>query len=170
MTDHPKTNDIYINGMFEFLKDNYGKSIELLSQAIAQDNDHKLAYMSRGSAFLRLDRLDEAIADFDRAIQLNPDFPRSYHLRGLAKEKQGIYTDAIADFSKAIELKPDYAAAYYSRATLHTKMGNEDLAVDDIQTVQHLTNKNIATFANENNVWRSQHLRLEAIAENEMQR
>lgn len=170
MNDHPKTNDIYINGIFEFLKDNYGKSIELLSQAIEQDNDHKLAYMSRGSAFLRLDRLDEAIADFDRAIQLNPDFPRSYHLRGLAKEKQGTYADAIADFSKAIELNPDYAAAYYSRATLHTKMGNEDLAVDDIQMVQHLSNKNIEAFANENNVWRSQQLRLEAIAENEMQR
>jgi tetratricopeptide (TPR) repeat protein len=79
--------------------------------------------MSRGSSFLRLDRLDEAIADFDRAIQLNPNFPRSYHLRGLAKEKQGSYVDAIADFRMAIELNPDYAAAYYSRATLHTKMG-----------------------------------------------
>jgi tetratricopeptide (TPR) repeat protein len=170
MTDNPKANDHYINGMFEFLKDNYGKSIQLLSRAIEEDSDHKLAYMSRGSAFLRLERLDEAIADFDHAIHLNPDFPRSYHLRGLAKEKQATWEDAIADFSKAIELDPEYAAAYYSRATLHTKMGNEDLAVDDIQMVEHLTHTNIETFANENNVWRSQHLRLEAIAENEMGR
>lgn len=170
MTDNPKANDHYINGMFEFLKDNYGKSIQLLSRAIEEDSDHKLAYMSRGSAFLRLERLDEAIADFGHAIHLNPDFPRSYHLRGLAKEKQATWEDAIADFSKAIELDPEYAAAYYSRATLHTKMGNEDLAVDDIQMVEHLTHTNIETFANENNVWRSQHLRLEAIAENEMGR
>ena len=169
MTDNPKANDHYINGMFEFLRDNFGKSIELLTQAIEEDNDHKLAYMSRGSAYLRLERLDDAIADFDHAIHLNPDFPRSYHLRGLAKEKQGTFVEAIADFSKAIELDPEYAAAYYSRATLHSKMGNEDLAVDDIQMVQHLTNANIETFANENNVWRSQHMRLEAIAENEMQ-
>ena len=87
MTDNPKANDHYINGMFEFLKDNYGKSIQLLSRAIEEDSDHKLAYMSRGSAFLRLERLDEAIADFDHAIHLNPDFPRSYHLRGLAIAK-----------------------------------------------------------------------------------
>ena len=170
MSDETKANDNYINGMFEFLKDNYGKSIQLLSQAIEQEPGHKLAYMSRGSAFLRLDRLDEAIADFDRAIHLNPDFPRSYHLRGLAKEKQGTHADAIDDFDKAVELDPQYAAAYYSRATLHTKMGNEDLAVDDIQMVQHLTNKNIETVANQSNIWRSQHLRLEAIAENEMER
>jgi tetratricopeptide (TPR) repeat protein len=169
MIDNPKANDHYINAMFEFLRDNFGKSIQLLTRAIEEDNDHKLAYMSRGSAYLRLERLDDAIADFDHAIHLNPDFARSYHLRGLAKEKQGTFTEAIADFSKAIELDPEYAAAYYSRATLHTKMGNEDLAVDDIQMVQHLTNANIETFANENNVWRSQHMRLEAIAENEME-
>lgn len=170
MADKPNANDSYINGMFEFLKDNFGKSIELLTQAIEVDSDHKLAYMSRGSAFLRLERLDDAIADFNHAIRLNPDFPRSYHLRGLAKEKQGTYVDAVADFSKAIELDPGYAAAYYSRATLHTKMGNEDLAVDDIQMVQHLTNANIENFANENNIWRSQHMRLEAVVENELER
>ena len=104
MSDNPKANDYYINGMFEFLKDNFAESIQLLSQAIEQDTHHKLAYMSRGSAFLRLDRPDEAIADFDRAIHLNPDFARSYHLRGLAKEKQGTHTEAIADFDKAIDL------------------------------------------------------------------
>ncbi|MGD2187934.1 MAG: tetratricopeptide repeat protein [Desulfobacterales bacterium] len=168
MSDHSKANDNYINGIFEFMKDNFAKSIQLLTRAIELDTNHKLAYMSRGSAFLRLDRLDEAIADFDRAIQINPNSPRAYHLRGLAKEKQGIDAAAIADFDKAIEMDPEYAAAYYSRATLHTKMGNEDLAVDDIQMVQHLTNTNIETFANENNVWRSQHLRIEAMAENEI--
>ena len=59
---------------------------------------------------------------------------------------------------------------YHSRAILHTKMGNEDLAMEDIEMVQHLTNKNIETFANENNVWRSQHLRLESIMESELGR
>ncbi len=170
MAEKTNADDSYISGMFEFLKDNFGKSIEMLTQAIEKDSEHKLAYMSRGSAFLRLERLDDAIADFNHAIHLNPDFPRSYHLRGLAKEKQGTYADAIADFSKAIELDPEYAAAYFSRATLHTKMGNEDLAVDDIQMVQHLTNTNIETFANENNIWRSQQMRVENIVENELDR
>jgi tetratricopeptide (TPR) repeat protein len=131
---------------------------------------HTLAYLSRGSAFFRLDQLDEAIADFDRAIQLNPNLARSYHLRGLAKEKQENDAEAMTDFEKAIELDPEYGAAYYSRATLHTKMGNEDLAVDDIKMVEFLTNKNIETFAGENNVWRSQHMRLESLTAGEMGR
>ena len=170
MTTNQQANNEYINGMFAFLKNNYEESIQHLSRAIEMDPEHTLAFMSRGSAFFRSDRLEEAIADFDRAIQLKPDLARSYHLRGLAKERQGNDGDAMADFEKAIELDPEYGAAYYSRATLLTKMGNEDLAVEDIKMVEYLTNKNIETFANENNVWRSQHMRLESLTAGEMGR
>ncbi|MGD9235501.1 MAG: tetratricopeptide repeat protein [Desulfobacterales bacterium] len=170
MTTNHEANNNYINGMFSFLKSNYEESIEHLSRAIDIDPKHSLAYMSRGSAYFRSDRLDEAIADFDRAIELEPKLARPYHLRGLAKERQGNDAEAIADFEKAIELDSEYGAAYYSRATLHTKMGNEDLAVEDIKMVEFLTNKNIETFANENNVWRSQHMRLESLSAGEMER
>ncbi len=170
MTTNTEANNSYINGMFAFLKNNYDESIKYLTQAIDSDPEHTLAYMSRGSAYFRSDHLHEAIADFDRAIQLNPDLARSYHLRGLAKERQGKDADAIVDFEKAIELDPEYGAAYYSRATLHTKMGNEDLAVDDIKMVEFLTNKNIESFANDNNVWRSQQMRLESLTAGEIDR
>jgi Tfp pilus assembly protein PilF len=88
-------------------------------------NRSAIAPVSRGSAFLRLNRLKEALADFNHAIDIDPDYARAFHLRGF---------------------------------------------VEDIAMVQHLTNKNIETFANENNVWRSQHLRLESMMENELGR
>jgi len=49
-------------------------------------------------------------------------------------------------------------------------MGHEDLAMEDIAMVQYLTNKNIETFANDNNIWRSQHIRLESMMESELGR
>ena len=170
MSGSKKANKKYINGIFSFLKNNYDESIEFLSKAIDLDPEHMLAYMSRGSAFFRTNRIEEAIADFNRAIELNPETARCYHLRGLAKERQGYDAEALADFEKAIELDAEYGAAYYSRATLHTKMGNEDRAVDDIKMVEFLSNKNIESFANENNVWRSQHLRLESLTGGEIGR
>lgn len=60
-----------------------------------------------------------------------------------------------------IVLDSEYGAANYSRANLHSNMGNEDRATEDIEMVTHLTNVNIEAFANENNIWRSQHLKLE---------
>ena len=73
-------------------------------------------------------------------------------------------------FNRAIEINPEYGAAYYSRATLLTKMGQEDQALGDIEMVQHLSNKNIEAFANDNNVWRSQQLRMESVLETELDR
>ena len=83
---------------------------------------------------------------------------------GSKREKRGENDKALSDFNKAIDLNPEYGAAFYSRATLLTHLGREDEAVQDMQMVTHLTNKNIETFANENNLWRSHHLRLEAMA------
>jgi Tfp pilus assembly protein PilF len=111
-----------------------------------------------------------AIVDFDRVIAIDPDYARAYHLRGLAREIEGDDKGALDDFNRAIALKPDYGAAYHSRATLHTKMGQMDDAAEDIRMVTHLTQQNIETFANENNVWRSNHMHLESILETEMNR
>ena len=91
-------------------------------------------------------------------------------MRGLAREVEGDDKGALEDFNRAIDLKPDYGAAYHSRATLHTKLGQTDDAAEDIRMVTHLTQQNIETFANENNVWRSQHMNLESILETEMNR
>jgi tetratricopeptide (TPR) repeat protein len=170
MKTTPNVKEKYDSGMYEFLNNNLEKSIEVLTEAAELDPRRKLTFVSRGSALLKLDRLDEALADFNRAIDIDPNYERAYHLRGLVQEKHGEDAGALNSFTRAIEINPEYGAAYHSRATLHTKMGHEDLAMEDIAMVQHLTNKNIATFANENNVWRSQQLQLESITETELGR
>jgi Tfp pilus assembly protein PilF len=148
-------------GMAEFVGRNYETCIDALSKTLELDPDFILARLSRGAAYLRMEKTEEAGADFDRVIESDPDHARAYHLRGLALEKSGDDRAALNNFSHAIELDPEYGAAYYSRATLHIKMGQEDLAAEDMQMVTHLTNLNIETFANENNIWRSHQLRLE---------
>jgi len=170
MNDGRNVDDIYNDGMYEFVNKNFERSIEILTEAAEVNSERKLTFVSRGSAYLSMDRLDAALADFNHAIDLDSNYARAYHLRGLVKDKQGDSEGALNDFSKAIEIEPEYGAAYYSRATLHTKMKHEDLALDDIEIVHHLSNRIIETFANENNVWRSQHLKLESILESEMRR
>ena len=170
MTNYKEVNDIYNDGMYEFINSNFEKSIEILSEAAELDSGRKLTFISRGSAYLKLNRLEEALNDFNHAIDIDPDYARAFHLRGLVEEKRGADARALEDFTRAIKIDPEYGAAYHSRATLRTKMGLEDLAMEDIAMVQHLTNKNIETFANDNNIWRSQHIRLESIMESELGR
>ena len=150
--------------MTQFVGQNYNKSIDLFSEAIASDPEFKMAFKSRGAAYLRLGNIPDALADFNRVLELDPQNARAFHLRGLAHEKAGDYSEALEDLSKAIEIDPEYGAAYYSRATLYSKIGDTDHATEDAEMVTHLTEINIETFGDENNVWRSRQLQLETIS------
>jgi tetratricopeptide (TPR) repeat protein len=163
MSDNNNAQKKFEEGMVEFVNHNYGQSIEHLSRAIELDPVFTLAFKSRGAAYLRLGNAEEAIADFNTAIGMDSSTARAYHLRGLAFEKTGEHDKALGDFNRALELKSDYGAVYYSRASLNSKLGNTEQATDDIRMATALTEVNIETFSNANNVWRSQQLQLESI-------
>ncbi|MGD8284782.1 MAG: tetratricopeptide repeat protein [Desulfobacterales bacterium] len=170
MDKSDRRNELFVNAMSSFMEDNLGVSIDLLNEILDADSDDKLALLARGSVYLKMSNAKNAIGDFSRAIEIDPKHPKSYHLRGLAKEMLGDAEKALKDFDKAIEIDPEYGAAYYSRATLLTKMGKEDAASEDMKMISHLTNLNIESFANENNIWRSRQMQLEGILESEMNR
>ena len=106
----------------------------------------------------------------DAAIAADPGYAKAYHLRGLARSQMGEDIAATGDFDKAITLDPEYGAAYYSRANLHAKRGQEEQAREDMEMATHLTNRNIDAYANENNIWRSEHLNVENALESELHR
>jgi len=163
MSDNDNAQNKFEEGMAEFVNKNYGPCIEYLSQAIVLDPGFTLAFKSRGAAYLRQDKPEQAIADFNMVIGMDSSNARAYHLRGLAYEKAGQNDKALDDFNRALELKTDYGAVYYSRASLNNKMGNTEQATEDIRMVTNLTEVNIETFGNANNVWRSQQLQLESV-------
>jgi len=161
-TAHTNITETFDEGLLAFREGEFSKSICDLSKAIRLDPEKAVAYLTRGVAYMKTDRVNLALDDFEKAIELNPTYRRAYHLRGIAYHMKGAREKALRDFDKAIELDPEYGAAYLSRANVHSEMGHTDEADDDMEIVARLTEKNIETFANENNVWRSRHLRLEA--------
>ena len=170
MTESHNSQELFESGMLEFANAHYDKSIELFTRAIEKDADHVLAFVSRGAAYLKMDILDQAQDDFNHAVSIDPDYARAYHMRGLVGEKQGDHKTALADFDRAIDLNPEYGAAYYSRATLHSKLANTEKAQDDIEMVAHLQTRNVEAFMIENNVWHTQHMRVEDALETELER
>lgn len=170
MNDNTTINDNVSQALKAFAWEDYEKSIRFFDKVLAKSPDHRLSLLSRGSAFLRLDRLDEAIADFDRVIALYPEYVRAYHLRGLAKASRGEDLEALKDFDKAIKIDAAYGAAYASRATVHQRLGHEDLASEDMAMMTNLTRVNLESYAVDNNVWQTQHMRIEDAMETELNR
>jgi len=170
MEKNIRKNELFANAMSNFMNDKLGVCIDLLDEVLNVDPSDKLAWLARGSAYFKMGNSQNAISDFNQAIELDSNYPKAYHLRGLAREMGGDNDAALADFSRALDIDPEYGAAYYSRATLLTKMGQEDEAAEDMKMVTHMTNVNLENFANDHNIWRSRHMQVEGILENEMNR
>lgn len=67
---------------------------------------------SRGFVYLKLGRLDAALADYDAALKLEPKLVQSLYGRGMAKLKKGNATGAAADIATAKAIKPDIAEEF----------------------------------------------------------
>ena len=165
-----RKNELFASAMSNLMKDKFDVSIDILDELIDVDSGDKLSYLARGSVYLKMSDTKNAIDDFSRVLKIDSKHPKAFHLRGLAREMAGDNDEALTDFNQAIDLDPEYGAAFYSRATLLTKMGQDESALEDMKMVNHLSNLNIESFANENNVWRSRQLQLEEAMESEMHR
>ena len=170
MNSKKSAKELFNEAVSAFVDEQFDKSIEILTRALELEPADNLAVITRGTAFLKQEKYQEALADFDRAIELDPQHAGTFHKRGLVLEKLGNYEDAIREFDHAIERNPEYGAAFYSRASLHAKLSNADAAMEDMQMVTHLGNRNLESYMNDNNVWHSQQLRVEDAMETELNR
>ena len=69
------------------------------------------------------DKLDEAIAQYDKAVLAYPRCPGVHYNRGLAFRKKGQLDSAVTDYSQAIDLDPRFVDAYANRGYAYFKLG-----------------------------------------------
>lgn len=153
---------LYDSGVIAFIDKNYTLSIEKFTKAMDLGNRGYHVRVSRGAAYLQAGRAERALDDFNHAISMKPNNARAYHMRALAYDKTGDLESAVDDLKHAIYLNPEYGAAFRSRAMVLDKMGRSDEATEDMKMANHLTELRLAQFNYENNVWQSQHLKMEA--------
>lgn len=157
-----KSNNLYESGVSAFLNREYDQSIDNFTRAMEAGDKSYALWVSRGAAYLQSNRIELALGDFSRAITTRPKHPRGYHMRALAHDKQGDAASALTDLDHAIALDPEYGSAFKSRAMVLDKLGRGDEAAADMRMATHLTELRLAEFNNENNVWHSNHMKLEA--------
>ena len=92
-----------------------------------------VTYFSRGSAYLKGKRYQEAINDFTSALSLDPKDLDSLANRGLALTEMRRYEEALHDYSTILNLKPTDAAAYINRCTVLSHLKRYEEALADAQ-------------------------------------
>lgn len=87
------------------------RALEDCDRAIDRGGRTAEALNSRAFVYLRLGRLDKAIADFDAALAIKADDAWSLYGRGLARLRKGLAAEGQTDIVAAIAAQPAIAAA-----------------------------------------------------------
>jgi tetratricopeptide (TPR) repeat protein len=112
LTAKGRTAALINRGIVEAAAGKIDMAISDYNDVISRRPELASVYIDRGSALLRVSRVDEARADFDHAISLHsPDVAVAYYDRGMANEKLGNVHDAYHDYKQALSLSPNFRLA-----------------------------------------------------------
>ena len=90
------------------------------------------AYNS-GNAFMRDDRLDEAIEQYRMAVKESPSFAQAYCNLGIALCHAGHPKDSVKVLEKALTLSPGMAIARFNRGLARLTAGDFERGFDDYE-------------------------------------
>jgi serine/threonine protein kinase/Flp pilus assembly protein TadD len=99
-------------------------------------------YFCRATAYTRLGKYTEALADYSRAIELNPNHFSTWYNRAVVHRRLGQWQEAVRANDKAIGLNPQSAAAWGDRGIAHAALGQFDKAFADFSKALQLDPKN----------------------------
>ncbi|MEK6775675.1 MAG: tetratricopeptide repeat protein [bacterium] len=151
-----ETKDLLGDAQRFFVKGEYEESARKFTEAIEAGAEPSLAYLSRGTAYFKINRMDEAIQDFSKAVELNKNKTRGYYYRGIAYMTKEDYRSALPDLNRVIELDSEHGAAFLARGTLYGLIGEEEKSAKDMKTAIMKSETEIQRFADTSGIIRTQ--------------
>ena len=109
---------------------------------------HYALFLGRGSFYVKVGKLELAIADLNQAIELRPNSPAPYVERGRILLGMGRLERALNDFDRAVELDPYNAQLYHERGVINETAGNDDQALEDYTEAIRLDKDLIQSYLN----------------------
>jgi len=88
------------------------------------------APLNLATAFLSLNRTEEAIIHLERALDMQPDHPLAHLNMGRALAKQERYEPAVEHYEQALADQPDNAEAHYYLGYALANLGRSDEAAE----------------------------------------
>ena len=136
-----------------FEKGEYFEAYKIQTELV-NINTLKAGYLNnRGNTLLRLDRVAEALIDFDLAIVIEPFNAEFLSNRSNAHFKFGNIDLALRDLDQAISLDSKSINSYVNRSNIYYEINQFDIAMFDIQTAIALDPLNAHFYFNQGNIY-----------------
>jgi Flp pilus assembly protein TadD len=120
-------------GMRRFQQGDYEGAAEVFRSVTESEPDNVTAYVSLGTAYLRLNRLSEAVRAFRKAIDLDDRDANAHLGLGQTYQLSGDHASAIDELTTALRLAPSNPVASYSLALVYEATGDTDLEIEMLE-------------------------------------
>jgi S1-C subfamily serine protease/lipoprotein NlpI len=119
----------------------------LMSAGGQTNHDISLLFDRRALHFIEAGKLDNAMADYNKAIQLDPNSPFPYGGKGVIFATKGDYSHAIESVSAGLRLNPNDSQMYTLRGDSYSKIERFDLAIADYNSAMKIDPKSELALA-----------------------
>jgi len=104
------------------------KALTILAKSLEIDDHYATTYCVRANVYVNQGKLDQALADYDKALAIWPDLVTALSGKALVMSRLGRLDEAIALNERIRQLDPNDLAALRSLAFLYRRMGRLDQA------------------------------------------
>lgn len=125
----------------------YDLALQALTKATLYARQYPEIFNARGEVYLKINRLRDAVADFNQAVALRPTDPQFMYNRGSTYVKLGSQARALGDLEdaaqnfqsgisaldRAIGFDPQLVEAYADRSLARAELGQIEMALTDIE-------------------------------------
>lgn len=120
---------------------------EAFNQAVAALPEDPVVANNRGMFYQSQGRLEDALAEFERALQIDGGFTAAQANRGNALMEAGRIDEAIEAFDEALQISENQAVVWGLRGTALLRQGELEAAIADYRHSLELQPANPATHA-----------------------
>jgi len=111
----------------------YGDAETLWRTTLARNPLCWMAYENLGGVYMRENRADRAVPEFQRALDINPDDTEAMNELGVATMEEGQTDAAIALFLRALEIAPNSAQTHINLGVALLQKGQPEKAANHFQ-------------------------------------
>jgi tetratricopeptide (TPR) repeat protein len=118
----------------------FDQAVDHFTQQLQRDRSSD-AYHQRAVMWVAMNKIDQAVSDFDEAIERDQQNSGLYNARGNALRITGKLDRALADFNEIIRRKVQHPAVYTNRGLVWFDKGEYDQALADYSQALQLDSK-----------------------------
>jgi Flp pilus assembly protein TadD len=152
------------DGIERFRRGDFEGAVAAFKQVTELNPDSVQAYVSIGSAYMRMDRLTEAANAFRRAMALDPNDAVARVGMAQVHKLWGQPDEALEELGRALEHDPENADAHYTKAVIYKELGELELELESLIATAGIDPRNSVAMSRLADVYLANEMHADAVS------